>query len=151
MPGLVLKLRSGDGLIINGAALRVRTRTIVEIPAKADLLYGKQILAPEEATTPARRLYAALQNAYITSAEERFCYLERAVALARDFALATTSPTAQRLAAEIEQSATAGAFYPALRLCRRLIAHEDAVLAAARDASAALTDPTEPSPEGVAP
>jgi flagellar protein FlbT len=67
MPGLVLKLRSGDGLIINGAALRFRTRTIVEIPAKADLLYGKQILAPEEATTPARRLYAALQNAYITS------------------------------------------------------------------------------------
>jgi len=151
MPGLVLKLKSGDGLIINGAALRFRTRTIVELPAKADILYGKQILAPEEATTPARRLYAALQNAYITSGEERAAYLAHAITLARDFSAATTSPTAQRFAEEIEQAAAAHAFYPALRLCRRLIAHEDAVFARAPSTSEEPTTTTDLSPEGIAP
>jgi len=35
------------------------------LAAKARFLFGKQIMAPEAATTPARRIYFALQTAYI--------------------------------------------------------------------------------------
>lgn len=128
MSGLVLKLKAGEALIVNGAAIRFRTRAVIDLPSRADILYGKQILAPDQATTPARRLYAALQSAYVTSSEERARHLALALAFARDFAEATTSRTLRTILTQIEHDALAGRFYPALKACRLVIAHEDAVL-----------------------
>lgn len=128
MSGLVLKLKAGEALIINGAAIRFRTRAVIDLPSRADILYGKQILAPDQATTPARRLYAALQSAYVTQSEERARHLALAIAFAREFAEATTSATLRTILFDIERDALAGRFYPALKACRVVIAHEDAVL-----------------------
>ena len=131
MSGLVLKLKPGEALIVNGAAIRFRTRAVIDLPSRANILYGKQILPPDQATTPARRLYAALQSAYITQGEERARHLALALTFARDLAEATTSATLRSLLAAIETDALAGCFYQALRACRRIIAHEDAVFATA--------------------
>ncbi|MCS6855312.1 MAG: flagellar biosynthesis repressor FlbT [Elioraea sp.] len=127
MSGLVLKFKAGEALIINGAAIRFRTRAVIDLPSRADILYGKQILNPDQATTPARRLYAALQSAYVTSSEERARHLALAIAFARDLAEATTSPTLRSVLVEIERDALAGRFYAALKACRLVISHEDAV------------------------
>lgn len=143
MSGLVLKLKPGEALIVNGAAIRFRTRAVIDLPSRADILYGKQILPPDQATTPARRLYAALQSAYITQGEERARHLALALTFARDLAEATTSATLRTLLAAIETDALSGRFYPALRACRRVIAHEDAVFAGAPPA---LPLPLSPTP-----
>ena len=71
MSTLVLELRQGDMMVVNGAPIRFRNRTRIELAAKARFLFGKQILAPEAADTPARRIYFALQTAYIGADDER--------------------------------------------------------------------------------
>ncbi len=71
MTTLVLELRPGDLLIVNGAPIRFRNRARVELTSKARFLFGKQVLTAETATTPARRVYLALQTAYVGRDEER--------------------------------------------------------------------------------
>ena len=58
-------------MIVNGAPIRFRTKSRIELTAHARFLFGKQIMPPEEADTPARRIYFALQSAYIGTDEER--------------------------------------------------------------------------------
>ena len=65
MSNLVLELRQGEMMIINGAPIRFRTKSRIELTAKARFLFGKQIMAPADADSPARRIYFALQSAYI--------------------------------------------------------------------------------------
>jgi len=131
MSTLVLELRQGDLLVVNGAPLRFRSRTRVELTARARFLFGKQIMAPELATTPARRIYLAFQTAYIGSDEEREQGLELARQLAAEFQQATSSILAQELLDSALAAAECDECYQALKLVRRLMQHEEAVLAAA--------------------
>ncbi|MFC7539799.1 flagellar biosynthesis repressor FlbT [Siccirubricoccus deserti] len=97
MSTLVLELRQGDLMVVNGAPIRFRNRTRIELAAKARFLFGKQIMAPEAATTPARRIYFALQTAYIGTDEERAQGLDLARALIGEFQSATTSTLAREM------------------------------------------------------
>jgi flagellar protein FlbT len=128
MASLVLELKAGDMMIINGAPICVRNKTRMELNGRARFLYGKQIMAPGTDTTPARRLYYAVQTAYIGDEHERVAGRMRAAQLCQDFASHTTS----RLAVEILDSAMRAVdedrCYDALKLIRRIMAHEDAVL-----------------------
>jgi flagellar protein FlbT len=128
MSTLVLELRPGDLMVVNGAPLRFRTRARLELTAHARFLFGKQIMAPEQADSPARRLYFALQCAYIGTDEER----PRGLASAREFAAAFKAATSSPLAREIIDRALGSAekddCYQALKLARRIMRHEDAVL-----------------------
>jgi flagellar protein FlbT len=128
MSNLVLELRQGEVMIVNGAPIRFRTKTRLELTAKARFLFGKQIMPSEQADSPARRIYFALQTAYIGTEAERAGGLAAARELAAAFKAATTS----RLACEILDRALALAeadeCYQALKLARRIIRHEDAVL-----------------------
>ena len=69
MANLVLELKAGELLVINGATIRFRNRVRVELLSRARFLFGKQIMAPHEATSPARQIYYALQVAYEPSTE----------------------------------------------------------------------------------
>ena len=71
MSNLVLELRQGDMMIVNGASIRFRSKTRIELAAKARFLFGKQIMPPDSADSPARRIYFALQTAYIGTDDER--------------------------------------------------------------------------------
>ena len=128
MSNLVLELRQGDMMVVNGAAIRFRTRCRIELTAHARFLFGRQIMPPHEADTPARRIYFALQTAYIGDDEERRVGLAEARVRIGEFRDATTSAMALALLDQALASATVGKCYQALRLVRRLIAHEDAVL-----------------------
>lgn len=131
MSTLVLELRQGDTMIVNGAPIRFRTKSRIELTAHARFLFGKQIMKPDEADTPARRIYFALQSAYIGAEEERAHGLSAARDLIGQFTAATTSGLAREILQRALALAESDHCYQALKLARRIMRHEDAVLARA--------------------
>lgn len=128
MSTLVLELRQGDTMIVNGAPIRFRTKSRIELTAHARFLFGKQIMKPEEADTPARRIYFALQSAYIGTDAERAGGLAAAGDLIAQFSAVTTSNLAREILQRALALATTDQCYQAMKLARRIIRHEDAVL-----------------------
>ena len=135
MAGLGLRLATGDKLVINGAAIHFVTGADIRLANKARFLFGRQIMAPGDANTAARRIYFALQTAHVGEPEEQAAALAEAACFIDMFRRETTSPTARQLLDEALRAARCGESYRALRIARRIIAHEDAVLSAARDPS----------------
>lgn len=134
MSNLVLELRQGEMMIINGAPIRFRSKARIELAARARFLFGKQIMAPTEASTPARRIYYALQQAYIGTEPERLAGLRHAEELIAAFKAATTSQLARAILDRALEAAGQDDCYQALKLARRIVRHEDAVLTAPRAA-----------------
>ncbi len=128
MSNLILELRQGEVMIVNGAPIRFRTRTRIELTAKARFLFGKQIMPPEQADSPARRIYFALQSAYIGTEPEREDGLESARDLIAEFQRSTTSDLVRMILDQALVAAEEDDCYQALKLIRRVIQHEDAVL-----------------------
>ena len=128
MSNLVLEMRSGDMMVVNGAAIRFRGKTRIELTAHARFLFGRQIMPPAEADSPARRIYYALQTAYIGEDDERRCGMQEARLRAGEFKDATTSAQAAALLDQAIAFAEGGKYYQALRMARRVVQHEDAVL-----------------------
>lgn len=128
MSTLVLELRQGDLMVVNGAPIRFRNRARIELAARARFLFGKQIMAPEGATTPARRIYFALQTAYIGAEEERGDGLRMAHELITEFKDATTSDLARTLLDQALEAADTDDGYTALKLARRVMRHEEEIL-----------------------
>jgi flagellar protein FlbT len=128
MSNLVLELRQGEVMIVNGAPIRFRTKSRIELTAKARFLFGKQIMPPDQADSPARRIYFALQTAYIGADDERPHGLAAARDLITAFNQSTTSPLAREILDRALTAAEADDCYQALKLARRIIRHEDAVL-----------------------
>ncbi|MDE2516823.1 MAG: flagellar biosynthesis repressor FlbT [Rhodospirillales bacterium] len=128
MSNLVLELRQGEVMIVNGAPIRFRTKTRIELTAKARFLFGKQIMPPDQADSPARRIYFALQSAYIGTEDERAGGLLAARDLIGAFKDATTSELARDILDRALLAAESDDCYQALKLARRIMRHEDAVL-----------------------
>jgi flagellar protein FlbT len=133
MSNLVLELRQGEVMIVNGAPIRFRTKTRIELTAKARFLFGKQIMPPEQADSPARRIYFAFQSAYIGSEDERPLGMQSARGLVRAFKEVTTSALARDILDRALAAAEADDCYQALKLVRRIIRHEDVVLGRVSD------------------
>jgi len=138
MSNLVLELRQGDMMVVNGAAIRFRSRTRIELTAHARFLFGRQIMSPQDADSPARRIYFALQTAYIGDEQERRQGLIDAEGLIEEFKAATTSASAVALLDSALSCAKMDKCYHALRLARRVVRHEDAVLGRPPAAAPAL-------------
>ena len=100
----------------------------IELNGSARFLFGKQIMPPDQADSPARRIYFALQCAYIGSEDERAGGLTSARELIQAFKLATTSTLACEILDRALCAAEADDCYQALKLARRIIRHEDTVL-----------------------
>ncbi len=132
MPNLVLELRQGDMMVVNGAGIRFRNKTRIELTAPARFLFGKQLMLAPDATTPVRRIYYALQQAYIGNEEERAAGL----AEARDLIVAYAGSGAAELAAAMAML-EAGNCYQALKLCREVIRMVDGVALGARPTAVA--------------
>jgi len=133
-------------MIVNGAPIRFRTKSRIELTAKARFLFGKQIMPPDQADSPARRIYFALQSAYIGSEEERSHGLVAARELIAAFKQATTSALACDMLDRAMSAAEADDCYQALKLTRRIIRHEDAVLGRAPPATNSAIQHSTPNP-----
>ena len=144
MSNLVLELRPGEVMIINGAPIRFRTKSRIELTAMARFLFGKQIMPPDQADTPARRIYFALQTAYIGAEDERSGGFTAARELIVAFKEATTSALACEILDRALASAEAEDFYQALKLTRRIIRHEDAVMGRTSGTANPAASPSTP-------
>lgn len=133
MSNLVLELRQNEVMIVNGAPIRFRTRSRIELTAKARFLYGKQIMAPDQVVTPARQIYFALQSAYIGTETERETGLEAARHFIAAFHDATTSSLVQLILNQALVAAEEDDCYKAMKLICQVMQYEDAVLNAAHD------------------
>jgi flagellar protein FlbT len=127
MSNLVLDLRQGEVMIVNGAPIRFRTRSRIELTAHVRFMFGKQVMPPDQVTSPARRIYFALQSAYIGEEEDRAANLESTRHFIADFQQATTSELVRHLLTQALMAAERDDFHPALKLVRRVLQHEDAV------------------------
>ena len=142
MPGgLVLRLRPHEKFLVNGVVIengdrrtRLRIRT-----NDAHILRIRDALPPEQATTPARRLYYAAQLAVAGEADKETVQaeIESGLIALRD-AFGETLCRAELDAAIAD--ARAGKFYLVMRALNRIIPLEAALLAksaAAGESSAA--------------
>jgi flagellar protein FlbT len=136
MSNLVLELRPGDLMVINGAPIRFRTKARIELAARARFLFGKQIMTVEQADSPARRIYFMLQTAYIGTEDERRLGLDSARDLITEFKASTTSELARDILSRATLAAEQDDCYKALKLVRRIIRHEDSVMNRAGDEAA---------------
>ncbi len=125
---LRITLRDGEKAIVNGAVIRAVGRTQIAVENKVSILRGREIMRPEEATTPARQLYFAAMLAYIDPAS-RDSHHDAVVGLVGALIAAFDNQDAKsaciRFAGEIAQ----GEYYKALATAREVIAFEDAVIA----------------------
>jgi flagellar protein FlbT len=148
MSTLVLELRQGEVMVVNGAPIRFRTKTRIELTAKARFLFGKQIMPPDQVDSPARRIYFALQSAYIGNEHERPKGLEAARLLIAAFKQSTTSALARDILDRALAEAEDDNCYQALKLARRIMRHEDTVLG--RSDLVASANPREALPHVIA-
>lgn len=139
MTVLILDLKTNDMIIINGAPIRFRNNVRLELNGQARFLFGKQIMAPGDNNSPARRIYYAVQTAYIGNEDERPFGREAARRFCDDFAEATTSETARILLTQIMDAVSEDRCYEALKIVKRIMAHEKAVMEkSVRDGQAAI-------------
>jgi flagellar biosynthesis repressor protein FlbT len=125
---LVIDLRKGESLFINGTELRFVGGAKVELHGPARFLFGKQVMLPDEASTPARRLYFIIQRAYIGQPDERASALNTARELIAACQRAMPPPEVRKALDRILTLIEADECYRALRLIRSIIQYEDDVL-----------------------
>ncbi len=140
MSNLVLEIKQGEMMIVNGAAIRFRTKTRIELTSRARFLFGKQLMSLNDATTPARRIYYALQTAYVGNDGEREPALTAARELVGMFRDTTTSAAARLILERAIEAVDNDRYYVGLKLARRIVRHEDAVLSGSSTADAELDD-----------
>ncbi len=124
MSALILELKQGESMILNGALIRFKTRTRLELNTQARFLFGKQIMHEEEATTPARKAYYALQQAYIGAEPQRPAALVHARVLIQALRDEAAPESRQGWDALLAASAEEAGF-EALKLARQMIRAED--------------------------
>jgi flagellar protein FlbT len=84
-------------------------------------------MPPDQANSPARRIYFALQTAYIGEEMEREAGLEAARHFIAEFQQATTSDLVRLHLTRALIAAEEDDFHQALKFVRRVLQHEDAV------------------------
>ncbi|MFZ5746650.1 MAG: flagellar biosynthesis repressor FlbT [Pseudomonadota bacterium] len=122
---LRITLRDGEKAIINGAVIQSVGRTQLAIENRVAILRGREVMRPEEATTPARQLYLACQLAYIDP-DGREEHQEAVIAALKSAMDRLNSAEAKGACVQFARDIAAGAYYRALAAARNVIAFENA-------------------------
>lgn len=123
--GLKVELKPGERFIIGDCIVTngdQRARLLIE--GEAPILREKDIMTPQLADTPAKRLYLAVQLMY-TSRDPRLHH-ETYFALMHD--LVKAAPSAWSHVVDVSNHILAGEMYKALKSAKTLIAYEKELL-----------------------
>ena len=121
---LKLSLKPGEKFVLNGAVLtNGDKRTSLVIQNKACVLREKDIMQPEDAKTPARRIYLPIMMMYL-DAEGSDTYYNDFVLRMTEFMGAVRNRQALATCVEISRDVMSGSYYKALMLCRKLFEFE---------------------------
>ena len=122
---LKLSLKPGEKFVLNGAVLANGDKRIsLVIQNKACVLREKDIMQPEDAKTPARRIYMPVMMMYLDEANAERYYDEFAKRLT-EFMSVIGNPAILAECVSISKHCMQREYYKALMLCRKLIEYED--------------------------
>ena len=122
---LKLTLKPGERAAINGAVIvNGDRRASLVVENKARVLRESDILQPEDANTPAKRIYLPIMMMYLEPADLTEMQAEYELRL-RQFADAVINVDALELCAKLAAHVANGDYYKALTVCRRLIEFEE--------------------------
>jgi len=121
---LKLSLKPGEKFVLNGAVLaNGDKRTSLVIQNKACVLREKDIMQPEGANTPARRIYFPIMMMYLSTEDSETYYNEFALRMT-EFMGAIRNRQALTACVEISRDVMGGDYYKALMLCKKLFEFE---------------------------
>lgn len=121
---LKLSLKPGEKLVLNGAVLtNGDKRASLIIQNKACLLREKDIMQPEDATTPARRIYMPIMMMYLDSDNGEQYYNDFALRMT-EFMGAIRNREALAYCVEISRDVMSTNYYRALMTCKKLFDFE---------------------------
>jgi flagellar protein FlbT len=121
---LKLSLKPGEKFVLNGAVLTNGDKRIsLVIQNKACVLREKDIMQPNEANTPARRIYLPIMMMYLDADASEQYYNDFALRMT-EFMGAVQHRETIATCIEISRDVMAGAYYRALMSCRKLFDFE---------------------------
>ncbi len=133
---LKIYLKPQERLIIDGAVItNGNAKSELLIENNVPILRGKDIMSLNEADSPCRRIYFAIQLMYVDQenlAEHHKTYWE----LVKD--VAEAAPSRRTAMLEISDNVLNRRYYQALKLTRKLIAYEQEVIRNARNENASI-------------
>ena len=129
-----ISLKAGERLYVNGAVLRANQKTTIELLNEANFLLEAHVLQPEDANTPLRQLYFALQTLFFepASTTARDAYERMFEAASLNFST-TDVVVGLRLVGKLTE---AGRLFEALKTIRGLFPVEDSILGSAQNVEA---------------
>ncbi|MHB1327507.1 MAG: flagellar biosynthesis repressor FlbT [Gemmatimonadales bacterium] len=123
---LRIALKAGERLIVGNAVVRNGdSRCALIIENDVPILRGKEVLSIDDATSPCRRIYFAIQLLYVDrehTEDHQKLYWQ----LVRE--VLEASPSMGTLLTEMSDRIGAGQYYQALKLGRKLIAYEEELI-----------------------
>ncbi|HEV2563153.1 MAG TPA: flagellar biosynthesis repressor FlbT [Rhizomicrobium sp.] len=121
---LKLSLKPGEKFVLNGAVLtNGDKRTSLVLQNRACILREKDIMQPDAADTPARRIYFPIMMMYLEPDDSEQHYNDFALRMT-EFMGAIHNKAALAACIEISRDVMSGAYYRALMLCKKLFAFE---------------------------
>ena len=121
---LKLTLKPGEKFVINGAVVQNSDRrATLMIENKASILREKDIMMPEQANTPMRRIYFAIMMMYLDDGASKQ-YYEQFVQRMAEFMEAISTPDALAQCVSITGYVHEKQYYRALIACRKLFSFE---------------------------
>jgi flagellar protein FlbT len=122
---LKLSLKPGEKFVLNGAVVQNGDRRgVLVLQNKASVLREKDIMQPDQVTTPARHIYFPVMMMYLEEALAERQYDEFALRLT-EFMGVVRNPTVLADCIAISKHVMAREYYKALMLSRKLIEYED--------------------------
>ena len=122
---LKLEIKPNEQIILGDCIVTNRgPRTRLVIKGTVPILREKDIMTPAQATSPAKRIYLAVQRMYTSKRPEehrRLCFRLLREAL-------QAMPQASQLVESINNRILTGDLYKALKAARKLIAYEKELL-----------------------
>ncbi len=126
---LKLTLKPGERAAVNGAVIvNGDRRASLVIENRARVLREIDIMQPEEATTPARRIYFPVMMMYLDASTRKTMSAEFEARLT-EFISAVTDSEALGTCAGVAADVANEDYYKALRKCRSLMEFEESRLA----------------------
>ena len=125
---LKLSLKPGERFVVNGAVLQNGDRrAVLLLQNKASILREKDIIQPEDANSPAKRIYFPIMMMYLDPGAANQFYDEFVLRL-NEFMGAIRSTDVLKECVSLSREVAAADYYKALTRCRKLLIYEQGLL-----------------------
>ena len=121
---LKLTLKPNEKFIINGAVVQNGDRRVtITIENKASILRSRDVMVPDQANTPVKRIYFAIMLMYLGECSETEAYEEFVQRMAEFFNVLSNKEIMEKCL-DIVRDVNTKNYYRALMRCKKLMPYE---------------------------